>query len=299
MKRAWKLTRVYLGNSLGNIVQEDAALEEKRGALLLVRRARAGKAEGSRWGRRFLEDGVALADLLAVSGLRNVLLAAQNDLLEQEDVILPVDLGFGDTEDVVEQECAEVGDMVALPVLDTALEVLDRRVVLRPSLRLVDLISDALCGGDASLELVRVRVIRVSDGLEKRLSRVTCEHPEIKCADWGITSRSSGYLQIRCTGLIRKAGNSPFTLMMELSAYSKCGKGQREPRRRPRSGRRPGKTSTHHQIVLLLLHDLRRHSVVGTIRLVDGEFLLLLFPKRSFDSHRPQYARTDTMAVPN
>ena len=194
-------------------------------------------------------------------------------------MILAVDLGFRDAEDVVQQEGTEVRNVVAFPVFNAALEILDSRVVLRPSLRLVDLISDALCGGDASLELVRVRVIRVSDGLEKRLSRVTCEHPEIKCADWRLTSRSSGYLQIRCTGLIRKAGNSPFTLMMELSAYSKCGKGQREPRRRPRSGRRPGKTSTHHQIVLLLLHDLRRHSVVGTIRLIDGEFLLLLFRK--------------------
>ena len=136
-------------------------------------------------------------------------------------MILAVNLGLGDAEDVVKQQSTKVGDVVTLPILDATLEILDSRVVLRPSLSLVDLISDALCGGDASLELVRVRVIRVSDGLEKRLSRVTCEHPEIKCADWGITSRSSGYLQIRWTGLIRKAGSSPFTLMMELSAYTR------------------------------------------------------------------------------
>ena len=56
---------------------------------------------------------------------------------------------------------------MTLPVLDTAFEILDRRVVLRPSLRLVDLISDALCGGDASLELFDVRVICLADRLEK------------------------------------------------------------------------------------------------------------------------------------
>ena len=82
-------------------------------------------------------------------------------------MVLAVDLGLGDTEDVIKEESAEVGDMVALPVLDAALEVLDSRVVLRLSLCLVDLISDALCGGDASLELFDVRVICLADRLEK------------------------------------------------------------------------------------------------------------------------------------
>ena len=64
---------------------------------------------------------------------------------------------------------------MTLPVLDTAFEILDRRVVLRPSLRLVDLISDALGRLDASFELVDVRIVGVADGLDKRLSRSTCE----------------------------------------------------------------------------------------------------------------------------
>ena len=90
-------------------------------------------------------------------------------------MIFAVDLGLGDAEDVVEQERTKVGDMVALPVLDAALEVLDSRVVLRPSLCLVDLISDALGRLDAGFELVDVRIVGVADGLDKRLSRSTCE----------------------------------------------------------------------------------------------------------------------------
>ena len=122
-----------------------------------------------------MEDGIALANLFTVARLRKVLLATQDNLLEQEDVILAVDLGLGDTENVIKEKSAEVGNMVALPVLDAALEVLDSRVVLRPSLCLVDLISDALGRLDAGFELVDVRIVGVADGLDKRLSRSTCE----------------------------------------------------------------------------------------------------------------------------
>ena len=48
---------------------------------------------------------------------------------------------------------------MTLPVLNATFKVLDGRVVLRPSLRLVDLIGDALCGVDASPELVDIRVV--------------------------------------------------------------------------------------------------------------------------------------------
>ena len=85
-------------------------------------------------------------------------------------MVLAVDLGLGDTENVIKEESAEVGDMVALPVLDAALEVLDSRVVLRPSLCLVDLISDALRSSDAGLEFLDVRVVGISDRLQERLS---------------------------------------------------------------------------------------------------------------------------------
>ena len=90
-------------------------------------------------------------------------------------MILAVDLGLGDAEDIVEEEGAEVRDMVTLPILNASLEVLDCRVVLRPSLCLVDLISDALGRLNAGFKLVDVRIVGVADGLDKRLSRSTCE----------------------------------------------------------------------------------------------------------------------------
>ena len=85
-------------------------------------------------------------------------------------MVLPVDLGFGDTEDIIEEECTKVGYVVALPVLDASFQVLDGRVVLRPSLRLVDLISDALRSSDAGLEFLDVRVVGITDRLQERLS---------------------------------------------------------------------------------------------------------------------------------
>ena len=74
-------------------------------------------------------------------------------------MIFAVYLGFGDAEDVVQEEGTEVGDVMPLPVLDATLEVLHCRVILGASLGLVDLISDALCSSDTSLELLRVRII--------------------------------------------------------------------------------------------------------------------------------------------
>ena len=130
-------------------------------------------------------------------------------------MIFAVDLGLRDAEDVIQEERTEVGYMVTLPVLDATLEVLDGRVVLRPPLCLVDLVSDALCGGDARLELFDKGVVRVRNGLDERLSWLHVSTSSgIRADQSGITSKSSGYLQIRCTGLIRKAGSSPFTLMI-------------------------------------------------------------------------------------
>ena len=104
---------------------------------------------------------------------------------------------------------------MALPVLDSTFQILYSRQVFRPALLLVDLISDALCGGDARLELFDKGVVRVRNGLDERLSWLHVSTSSgIRADQSGITSKSSGYLQIRCTGLIRKAGSSPFTLMI-------------------------------------------------------------------------------------
>ena len=105
-------------------------------------------------------------------------------------MILAVDLGLRDAEDVVQQEGTEVRNVVAFPVFNAALEILDSRVVLRPSLRLVDLISDALCGGDPGLQLVGIRIIGVVDGFEKRLSSGTCDQYARRS-----TRRARNYLQ--------------------------------------------------------------------------------------------------------
>lgn len=107
--------------------------------------------------------------------MRDVLLAAKDDLLKQEHMVLAVDLRLGDAEDVVEKESTEVGNVVAFPVLDTAFEVLDSCVILCAPLSLVDLIGDTLSRVDARLELINPRVVGVVDGLEQRLSRRTCE----------------------------------------------------------------------------------------------------------------------------
>ena len=48
---------------------------------------------------------------------------------------------------------------------------------------------------------------------------------------------------------------------------------------------------TDREVVLLLEHDLRGHSVVGAVRFVNGKFFLLLFPMRALDYGRKQYAR--------
>lgn len=108
--------------------------------------------------------------------MRDVLLAAKDDLLEEEHMVLAVDLGLGDAEDVVEKERAEVRDVVTLPVLYAALEVLDSCVILCAPLSLIDLIGDAFSRVDASFEFIDPRVIGVVDGFKQRLSGRTCEH---------------------------------------------------------------------------------------------------------------------------
>lgn len=107
--------------------------------------------------------------------MRNVLLAAQDDLLEEEHMVLAVDLRFGDAEDIVEKERAEVRDVMTLPVLHAAFEVLDSCVILCAPLSLVDLIGDAFGRVDASLEFIDPRVVGVADGFEERLSRQVCQ----------------------------------------------------------------------------------------------------------------------------
>jgi hypothetical protein len=104
-----------------------------------------------------LEYRVGLAALFAVE-VRNVLLAAKDDTLKEENVILAVDLGLCDGENVVEEQVSEMGYVVALPVVDALCEVLDGLNVLRAALGLVDLVRDAFGCGGAFPEFVIVRI---------------------------------------------------------------------------------------------------------------------------------------------
>ena len=65
---------------------------------------------------------------------------------------------------------------MTLPVLNAAFKVLDGRVVLCPSLCLIDLISDALCGGETEFEFIDVWIGGILDSFDQRLSKGACEY---------------------------------------------------------------------------------------------------------------------------
>ena len=94
------LTPSGVGDGLGDVIEEDPSLEKQRGRLL----SRCSAA-GRRGGRddlgavRLLQNRVALDNLF----VRNIggVFAAKDDLLKEEHMILSVDIGFRDHEDVV------------------------------------------------------------------------------------------------------------------------------------------------------------------------------------------------------
>jgi hypothetical protein len=148
-----RLTSSGVGDSLSDVIEEDPSLEEQRGRLLF-RCSAAG-----RWGRRdglgavrLLQDRVALGNLF----VRNSggVFAAEDDLLKEEHMVFSVDIGFRDHEDVVEQEFAEVGKCVSLPVFNSLFQQLNGCCVNCPALRLIGLLSDSLAGSDALLEFL-------------------------------------------------------------------------------------------------------------------------------------------------
>ena len=93
-----------------------------------------------------LEYRVALTNLLRILWLECKFFAAEDDALEQEDVIFAVDVGLGYDENVFEQEFAEIGDVVTLPVLDSTFEISDGLHIFSSALSLVDLVCDAFGG---------------------------------------------------------------------------------------------------------------------------------------------------------
>lgn len=98
------------------------------------------------------------------------LFAAEDDTLEQEDVVFAIDLRLGHNENIFEQEFTKVRDMVALPVLDPAFEVSDGLHILSSSLSFVDLVCDALSGCAPLLEFVVIWIVGGRCSFQKRLT---------------------------------------------------------------------------------------------------------------------------------
>ena len=108
----------------------------------------------------FLENGVTLAHLLAIDRW-SIFFTAQNDLLEQEHMILPVHVRLGHGEDVVQEQDSKVADMVAFPVLDPTFKILDGGSVLCPPLLLVHLVSDTFRRFETGLEFLEMCIFGI------------------------------------------------------------------------------------------------------------------------------------------
>ena len=91
--------------------------------------------------------------------MESELFTAEDDTLEQEDVIFAVDVRLGHDENIFEQKFTEVGDMVTLPVLDPTFEVSDSLHVLGSTLSFVDLVRDTLGGCTSFPEFVVVWIV--------------------------------------------------------------------------------------------------------------------------------------------
>lgn len=168
----------------------------------------------------FFEDRVGLPSLFPIRSHGHVLLATENDLFEEEYVIFTVHLRLGDGEDVVKEEATKVGYVVAFPIFHSSFEILHCRQVLRPSLLLIDLVCDTFGGCDARLELFEVGIfVLVVKRLDQALRGETIRYFISESHKGLHTSSNSGYLQIRCTGLMRNAGSSDFTLRISSRAY--------------------------------------------------------------------------------
>ena len=86
-------------------------------------------------------------------------LTAEDDALEQEDMIFAVNVGLGHDENVFEQEFAEIGDVMTFPVFNSAFEISDGLHILSSALSLVDLVRDTFGGRAPFFELIIIRVV--------------------------------------------------------------------------------------------------------------------------------------------
>lgn len=74
-------------------------------------------------------------------------------------MVLSVHFRLGDSENIVEQEVAKVGQVMTLPFFDATFEISYSLIILRATLCFIDLVRYPLRCGGTSLELLVVWVI--------------------------------------------------------------------------------------------------------------------------------------------
>lgn len=85
-------------------------------------------------------------------------------------MVLSVDVGFGDNENVVQEQLTKVLEMVTFPIIDPVLEILDGQFVLGVALGLIDLVRNPLCSARAGLQILVMGVGLGISGFNERLS---------------------------------------------------------------------------------------------------------------------------------
>jgi hypothetical protein len=102
-------------------------------------------------------------------------------------VILPVNVRFGDNEDVIKEEFAKVLEVMAFPVIDSHLKILDGLLIFGLTLSFVDLIRDPFGGFTACFEFIKkgIRAILGTDVFDEVLNLAKC-HQSFGCLRDGI-----------------------------------------------------------------------------------------------------------------
>lgn len=120
----------------------------------------------------FLENRITFADLLAVRRGAEGFLAAEDDLFEEEDVIFPVNVGFGNDKDVVKKKFPEVFEVMALPIIHASVEGFHGLVVLGAALGFVDLVGYSFSSIRADLQLFEMLIGGCRRCLDQRLAEL-------------------------------------------------------------------------------------------------------------------------------
>lgn len=76
-------------------------------------------------------------------------------------MIFSVDVHFHDHEDILENEVAEIGQMMAFPIFDACLEAGDCKGIFGLTLRFINSVGDSFCILQTSLKLVVIGIVGV------------------------------------------------------------------------------------------------------------------------------------------